>query len=60
MAFGNAELRDDETKRRVLEVFTDRLAPGLWSYARLPTDQESRVSCMDERTAPLSCRFPQL
>ena len=40
MAFGEAELVDEETKRAVLQVFVDRLAPGLWDYARPPAEQE--------------------
>jgi uncharacterized protein len=44
MAFGEAELCDEETKRHALEVFTDRLAPGLWEYARKPTEQEWKAT----------------
>ncbi|WP_158498548.1 pyridoxamine 5'-phosphate oxidase family protein, partial [Zymomonas mobilis] len=40
MAFGNAELCDEETKRHALAVFTDRLAPGLWDHARKPAEKE--------------------
>ena len=44
MAFGEAELCDEETKREALRTFTDRMAPGLWDYARPPTDQEWKAS----------------
>jgi uncharacterized protein len=44
MAFGNAEFCPEDTKREVLRVFVDRLAPGLWDYARQPTDQEWKAS----------------
>jgi nitroimidazol reductase NimA-like FMN-containing flavoprotein (pyridoxamine 5'-phosphate oxidase superfamily) len=40
MAFGDAAVTTEEEKRHVLSVFTDRLAPGLWDYARLPSEQE--------------------
>lgn len=44
MAFGEAEFCEEEVKRHALEVFTDCLAPGLWAYARVPTDQEWKAS----------------
>lgn len=44
IAFGEAELVDEDTKREVLATFTDRLAPGLWDYARVPADQEWKAS----------------
>jgi nitroimidazol reductase NimA-like FMN-containing flavoprotein (pyridoxamine 5'-phosphate oxidase superfamily) len=44
MAFGDAELCDEAVKRHALQVFTDRLAPGLWEYARKPTEQEWKAS----------------
>ncbi|MBI5132643.1 MAG: pyridoxamine 5'-phosphate oxidase family protein [Rhodopseudomonas palustris] len=44
MAFGKAELCDEEVKRKALEVFVDRLAPGLWDYARKPTEQEWKAT----------------
>jgi nitroimidazol reductase NimA-like FMN-containing flavoprotein (pyridoxamine 5'-phosphate oxidase superfamily) len=44
MAFGNAELVEEETKREALAIFTDRLAPGLWDYARKPTEQEWKAT----------------
>ncbi len=44
MAFGKAELVEDDHKREVLAAFTNRLAPGLWDYARQPTEQEWRAT----------------
>lgn len=44
MAFGEAELVEDDRKREVLAAFTNRLAPGLWDYARQPTEQEWRAT----------------
>lgn len=44
MAFGEAELVEEENKRAVLEAFTERLAPGLWDYARQPTEQEWKAT----------------
>jgi len=44
IAFGEAELVEEEKKREVLQYFTDRLAPGLWDYARVPADQEWKAS----------------
>ena len=44
MAFGVAELVEDEHKREALAAFTDRLAPGLWDYARKPTEQEWKAT----------------
>ena len=64
MAFGNAELCDDATKRKALAVFVDKLAPGLWSYARPPTDQEWKASKvvrmrLDEVSAKVADDLPQ-
>jgi nitroimidazol reductase NimA-like FMN-containing flavoprotein (pyridoxamine 5'-phosphate oxidase superfamily) len=63
MAFGDAEMCTEETKRRVLEVFVDRLAPGLWEYARKPTDQEWKATKvmrmkLDEVSAKVSDGLP--
>lgn len=63
MAFGNAELCDEEVKRHALEVFTDRLAPGLWDYARPPAEQEWKASKvlrlrLDEVSAKVSDGLP--
>lgn len=44
MAFGDAELCDEDTKREVLQTFTNRLAPGLWDYARKPTELEWKAT----------------
>ncbi|MBF1165749.1 MAG: pyridoxamine 5'-phosphate oxidase family protein [Dechloromonas agitata] len=44
IAFGNAELCDEETKRSALQTFTDRLAQGLWEHARKPTEQEWKAT----------------
>jgi uncharacterized protein len=44
MAFGEAMVTTEEEKRRVLSVFTDRLAPGLWDYARPPSEQEWKAT----------------
>lgn len=64
MAFGEAELCDDETKRMALRTFTDRLAPGLWDYARPPTDQEWKASKvirmkLDEVSAKVADGLPE-
>jgi hypothetical protein len=44
MAFGAAELCPEDIKRQVLQAFVDRLAPGLWDYARPPSEQEWKAS----------------
>jgi nitroimidazol reductase NimA-like FMN-containing flavoprotein (pyridoxamine 5'-phosphate oxidase superfamily) len=44
MAFGNAEMCDEEHKRFALQTFVDRLAPGLWDHARKPTEQEWKAT----------------
>ncbi|OPF91364.1 hypothetical protein I8G32_01425 [Rhodopseudomonas palustris] len=63
MAFGHGELCDEELKREALQVFVDRLAPGLWDYARKPTDQEWKASKvirmkLDEVSAKVSDGLP--
>jgi nitroimidazol reductase NimA-like FMN-containing flavoprotein (pyridoxamine 5'-phosphate oxidase superfamily) len=63
MAFGAAEVCSDEMKREVLPVFVDRLAPGLWDYARKPTDQEWKATKvirmkLDEVSAKVSDGLP--
>ena len=63
MAFGNAEFCTDEVKRHALEVFTDRLAPGLWEYARKPAEQEWKATKLirmrlDEVSAKVSDGLP--
>jgi uncharacterized protein len=63
MAFGDAEVCTEDTKRSALEVFVDRLAPGLWAYARKPTDQEWKATKvirmkLDEVSAKVSDGLP--
>lgn len=63
MAFGEAAMCPDDVKRRALETFTDRLAPGLWAYARPPTDQEWKATKvirmkLDEVSAKVSDGLP--
>ena len=63
MAFGNAEFCDEATKRQALQIFTDRLAPGLWDYARKPTDTEWKATKVirmkiDEVSAKVSDGLP--
>jgi hypothetical protein len=64
MAFGHAELCDEDTKRRALQFFTNRLAPGLWEYARPPSEQEWKASKvlrlrLDEVAAKISDSLPE-
>lgn len=64
MAFGAAEFCEEDVKRHALEVFTDRMAPGLWDYARVPTDQEWKASKvirmrLEEVSAKVSDDLPQ-
>lgn len=63
MAFGDAELCEEEVKRAALATFTDRLAPGLWDYARLPAEQEWKATKvlrmkLDEVSAKVSDSLP--
>ncbi len=63
MAFGEAELCEEDVKRHALQVFVDRLAPGLWDYARKPTEQEWKASKvlrmkLDEVSAKVSDGLP--
>jgi hypothetical protein len=63
MAFGTAEVCSEEMKREVLPVFVERLAPGLWDYARKPTDQEWKATKvirmkLDEVSAKVSDGLP--
>ena len=63
MAFGNAELCTEEVKRQALEFFVNRLAPGLWEYARKPTDKEWKATKvirmkLDEVSAKVSDGLP--
>ncbi len=64
MAFGTAELLDDADKKAALATFTDRLAPGLWAYARPPTEQEWRAVKvfrlkLDEVSAKVASGLPE-
>lgn len=64
MAFGNAELCDEDAKRSALQFFTDRLAPGLWNYARPPAEQEWKATKLirlrlDEVAAKVSDGLPE-
>ena len=64
MAFGEAEFCEEEVKRHALEVFTDRLAPGLWDYARVPAEQEWKATKvirmkLDEVSAKVSDGLPE-
>ncbi len=63
MAFGKAEFCAESIKRHALEVFTDRLAPGLWEYARKPAEQEWKATKiirmrLDEVSAKVSDGLP--
>lgn len=44
MALGEAELVEENEKRKALSVFTGRLAPGLWNYARRPSEMEWKAT----------------
>ena len=64
MAFGEAEFCDEETKSTALRVFTDRLAPGLWDYARMPAEQEWKAVkvirlALDEVAAKVASGLPE-
>lgn len=64
MAFGTAELLDDAGKKAALATFTDRLAPGLWAYARPPTEREWRAVKvfrlkLDEVSAKVASGLPE-
>ena len=63
VAFGEAEFCDDAVKRHALETFTDRLAPGLWDYARKPVEKEWKATKLirmklDEVSAKISDGLP--
>jgi nitroimidazol reductase NimA-like FMN-containing flavoprotein (pyridoxamine 5'-phosphate oxidase superfamily) len=63
MAFGKAEFCTEDVKRHALEFFVDRLAPGLWGYARKPTEQEWKATKvirmkLDEVSAKVSDGLP--
>ncbi|MBK1614644.1 flavin-nucleotide-binding protein [Rubrivivax gelatinosus] len=44
MAFGKAELVPADEIESVLEVFTNRIAPGLWDHARKPEPKEWKAT----------------
>jgi len=44
MAFGVAELLDEQDKRTALKAFSDRVMLGLWEHARQPTEKEWRLT----------------
>ena len=45
--FGTAEIVDDlDLKLEAMRVFTDKLVPGRWGDARVPTDLEFRATTM--------------
>jgi uncharacterized protein len=63
IAFGNAELCSEEKKREALPIFVERLAQGLWHYARKPTEQEWKATKvirmkLDEVSAKVSDGLP--
>jgi uncharacterized protein len=64
MALGTAELLDDDAKKTALAAFTDRLAPGLWAYARPPAETEWRAVKvfrlkLDEVSAKVASGLPE-
>jgi hypothetical protein len=44
--FGRGSLVPDEDKMRCLEVFTERLLPGRWADARIPTKNELKATAV--------------
>jgi nitroimidazol reductase NimA-like FMN-containing flavoprotein (pyridoxamine 5'-phosphate oxidase superfamily) len=44
MALGNAEFVAEEDKQSALEIFTNRMASGLWDHARKPNPQEWKAT----------------
>lgn len=64
VAYGNAELCGDDLKREALKAFVERLAPGLWDYARPPTDLEWKATKvirlkLDEVSAKVNDTLPE-
>lgn len=64
MAFGKTELVEGAEKKAALEAFVTRLAPGLWDYARPPTEQEWKASKvirmkLDEVSAKVASGLPE-
>lgn len=62
--FGQAErIGDAEGKRRALEAFTEKLVPGRWGDARLPSEKELRGTAvlrlpLDEASAKVRTGGP--
>ncbi len=62
--FGQAErVEDEERKREALEAFTEKLVPGRWGDARLPTAQELKATAvlrmpLDEASAKVRSGGP--
>ncbi len=56
-------VEDDEAKLRALEAFTEKLVPGRWGDARLPTGQELKATAvlrmpLDEASAKIRAGGP--
>lgn len=64
VVFGQAErIEAEEDKRRALEAFTEKLVPGRWGDARLPTAQELKATAvlrlpLDEASAKVRSGGP--
>ncbi len=64
VAFGQAEtVESEEEKCRALEAFTEKLIPGRWGDARLPTAQELKATAvlrlpLDEASAKVRSGGP--
>jgi nitroimidazol reductase NimA-like FMN-containing flavoprotein (pyridoxamine 5'-phosphate oxidase superfamily) len=64
VVFGQAEkIEDAEGKCKALETFTEKLVPGRWGDARLPTEQELKGTAvlrvrLDEATAKVRAGGP--
>lgn len=65
MAFGTTELVEGADKKTALEAFVTRIAPGLWDYARPPTEQEWKSTKvirlkLDEVSAKVASGLPDV
>jgi len=64
VVFGQAEtVESEEEKRKALEAFTEKLIPGRWGDARLPTAQELKATAvlrlpLDEASAKVRSGGP--
>ena len=64
VVFGQAELIEgSEDKRRALEAFTEKLIPGRWGDARLPSEKELKATAvlrlsLDEASAKVRAGGP--